>query len=327
MFNLKTTKQIFIFKLILLINFSLSIIYASLLTLDETYHNDSLNYFLGYEYLISNPFDLNGAYDYFGRTPEFILQYLYSILGGFVNISSQKSVIILNTTIGFLLLSLYCRKSSLIFKENLAIYSLLISMVPLGLFIQTARQAISFYLILLITTYFKKDINKYIISTIILMASHVGSLFIIVLLLAKDKLNLIKYYLFISFTLITFIIIFNKYEFIRLLLSINEESVAISSNIDIYTILLILTINYIFIYLKDVKPIEVILANTTCLIFLYSSNNFSIIYRIFFGFSWFWIISKILFEIKYNGKLISKLNSLSITFIIIKSIYIIITIL
>ena len=315
-------KEQFLGYIFLIISIFINIIFLYLKDFDYKVNNDAYWYLEGYNYLLKNPFDSYGNFS-FGRFPEYIYDYLFSIIAIFIGPIKSINDFMLITSIPTYLLLIYCyvqlpKKFFQMGGEEMqgVLLQLLSVLLPLGLTIQTSRQAFALYLFLSLVLITKPlFLFGRFFSYYVLLSTHVSSgLIIFFEYLVRNK----KFILFNVYTILCFFLIPILVLSITNIKEINMFRWSEYGNFNKYLILTLLTI----IYLKGKNIFfdkKYILLLCSSLLIVVASPN-AIIIRILFGFSWLWLILAIwpYLVIENKEKLKFRVKIVGITVIIFK---------
>jgi hypothetical protein len=164
--------------------FSLPFLQAITIT-DYIQYNDAENYRLGYNYIYSQGFSIEGN-PYFGKGYEFILDFVYYIVTVGTGSISLREMLIINGALFSIfyvilievLVRYLVQKSYLNRNLRHTTCLLLYSLVPLGISNQLARQSILLFIPLLFFIFSSMRILKLVIPPVISLASHTGSILV-----------------------------------------------------------------------------------------------------------------------------------------------------
>lgn len=321
-------KQLFFGYLFLFISISASLFYS----LNQEYiniggiHNDAFNYLDGYNYLEKNKFDVKGVQVFFGYGfPEFIYVYVLSILTFLTGtIRSVNLVMFLLSCCTLFLVTYVYLNINKIYSKNFSKSTIglqlqiLASTLPLGLTIQSSRQAFGFFLflsVIIITS--KMKFISFFLPSITLLATHFYSLGLIIgeYLVRKKKYFLLIFYVTLVISLLYFAIsniTFYRFgsdsliDFSRLLKG--DKYIILS----LFLLILIKGKDFLF----DLRFL--IFTCVTFFYFLVSHNG--IFSRVLFGAGWFWVAllgTQIIGEVKLR-KSTQKINVLCSLLCLIK---------
>jgi len=158
------------------------------LTADPSLHNDSKEYFKGYQVILQNGFDLSGVENFFGKFPEVLFPAIYYISSFIFTIQDEETLTVFHTaifTVVYILALLkifYERKGFLLYKSRYGYaskYWLIIftSVCPPGVAMQTSRQAVAFAVTIYVISSIHVRWKAYhpIIGAAVTTLMHVGS--------------------------------------------------------------------------------------------------------------------------------------------------------
>lgn len=302
---------IFIFYSVFL--FVLKISCWTYFTADPVIHNDSLEYFKGYEFLTVSGLDLDGLSNYFGRYPEILLPLLYLLSSLFIKLTSELEIIYLNT---FIFISAYVlgifniffkiRNFNIKARDGVHSYywfAIFLSIVPPGVALQIARQAISFAVLIIFLPLLSRSNRMYfnILITVALMSlMHLGNTLnsALVVLTATKKLSA----LFVAIIIfVTSILIYNDLIYILFSMTQSEFRIQESKNFTYTMILNLLIILFLFKNkLLRWNNLEINALFALILFLLFDYQFF--MHRVFFGFDFF-IIPYLMLGIYYKYSL------------------------
>lgn len=285
---MKINKYILYFICVCFAKFLLLLCYAYLLNISYPDHNDARNYYLGYDLIANQGLNIENVQRYFGRKPEFIFPIIYYFFSIFLNLSSVNEVIILNTFITFPIYALAIKKFiSAVFKEQpirfqMCIAILLIAILPIGVYVQLARQAFGFSLALLLVSLFMHRLQFLKLLAFPMVAiTHVGSIFATLQIFYSKNL------------LLHIIHVLTVYYLLTSVLSLHQVSFSDITSFKVrdqylYVVLAMFSVTLLlqFRYISKSK-----LAQFAILVFLYMFVSYHVAFstRFLYGFSWFFL--------------------------------------
>lgn len=332
--DVATSSTIFYFLLLIV---AASIFYFRVLywvgaTADPLLHNDSIEYLKGYQYISIKGLDLEGLREFFGRDTEILLPILYYISQFFLIIGDEIEIIYLNTIIFLFVYTLAIFNIFFHGLRNLKIKSkfgaasyywfiIFLSVVPPGVSMQIARQAISFaFFILVMPLVIKRwSFASAGAAGIIMSLMHAGSTITALLMSAftSEKISISKVALLMGVTSTFF-----YFDVVNIVFNFTQAEFK-SHDPARFTYSMVLNLMVFFAILignKSINNKKERIAILLLIIYLLFEYQFFIA-RVFFGFDFFLLPFAILiFYLKTIQKSIFWLKSVSFISIVYSTI-------
>ena len=318
-------REIFIGYCLLVFSIFLNFVYICVKDFDVVVNADAYNYWRGHIYLIQNPFDVSGNI-YFGRYPEYIYDYLFSIMGVMGKIDKINTFAFATAIPTYILIlycystipKVYCTKISS--NKKGLLLQLLAALLPLGLTIQASRQAFAFFLALsLIIALRRTPYVRAVAPVYVLVSTHVSSMLVVILEYLTRHKRILVLAIFVLVMLIALPTIVNQLTHLKdfKLLRIDEFK-----SFDRYYLISIFSILFLAGKSTLTNGRLIVLLLVSILILVCTPN--AIISRMFFGYSWLWLIlfAWSSFEIREWTHLRFKVKFLALVLLLGKSAYI-----
>jgi len=288
---MKIQRDIFTGYCLLTLSISLNFIYIGVKNFDAVVNADAYNYWRGHSYLVQNPFDVIGN-SHFGRFPEYIYDYLFSIIGITGRIQTINAFAFITALPTYILIfycysnitKVYCTKT--LSKKKGLLLQMLAVLLPVGLTIQTSRQAFAFFLFLSLVIALRRTASvRTIICAYVLASTHVGSMLVLILEYFTRNRRILSLSILILLILIVLPTIINRLTHIQNfeLLRVHELQA-----LDRYYIISIFCILF-FAGTSTFTNWKLFALMVASILILMCTPN-AIVSRIFFGYSWLWLI-------------------------------------
>lgn len=320
--DITSSSSIFYFLLLVIATstFYLRVLFWIEATADPLVHNDSIEYLKGYQYIGLKGLDFKGLREFFGRDTEILLPILYYICHFFLTIEDEIDIIYLNSIIFLFVYTLAIfniffygvGKLKIISKYGVASYYwfiIFLSVVPPGVSMQIARQAISFALFIFIMPLVIKrwTFVRAGVAGIIMSLMHAGSIITALLMSAftSKKISINKVAL-----LVTIISIFFYFDVVNIVFNFTQAEFKFHdpARFTYPMVLNLIILSVILIGNKYINNKNESIYILLLIIYLLFEYQFFMA-RVFFGFDFFLVpVAILFFYIKNNQKSIYRLK-------------------
>ena len=283
----------------------------SAFTADPVLHNDSINYFNGYQVVIANGYDLDSIREHFGRWPEFLLPLIYYVTSFFFTIPDEESITLFHTIIFTIiyfsaLLNIFYEKIRfLVYKSRYGYASkywivIFMSICPPGVAMQLSRQAITFAITIYVISHLYRQSKTYypIIGAAVTTMMHVGSALntFFISIIFSSKAN--PFYL-LCFIIVGYII--TDIDIINYIFQLNYSVFTRQGSLPLRYPMVINAIILIFIFSALLKRVKILPLLSLCLVLFKLLTDYQFFHqRVFFGLDFF-VIPYVIFTFSLNA--------------------------